>query len=72
MSDEYKNCGELATIRYAWPGKDESVCCIDHALQLSGVANAIGLHLQLIPITYKFGDIPTEFPTCKQQVKVKP
>ena len=72
MSDEYKDFGKLATLRYTWPGKPESVCCIDHAMQLQAVASAIGLPLQMIPLSYRVGEVPKEFPTCKQQVKAKP
>lgn len=61
-------CGQHGAFRYTWPGKNESVCCVDHAQQLVGVAGAIGLHLQLIPISYRVTDqIPDEFPTCQQK-----
>lgn len=66
-----KDCGQHAAFRFTWPGKDEAFTCVDHAMQLAGVANAIGLHLQLIPLSYNVSDpLPEEFPTCKQQIEV--
>ena len=43
-------CGAMAVYRYTWPGKDEDVICEDCSRQLSAVANAMGLHLQLVPL----------------------
>ncbi len=63
-----KPCGELAAFRYTWPGKGEAACCVEHAMQLSRVAGAIGLPLQLIPISYRVGEVPEIFPTCTQEV----
>lgn len=64
-----RECGVHAAFRFTWPGRPESYACIDHALQVIGVASAIGLPLQLIHIAYRAGDaMPTEFPTCKQQI----
>ena len=72
MSDDRKRCGELAAFRYTWPGKDEAHVCVDHAQQLMGVARAIGLPLQLIPLSYGANEpVPSEFPTCGQMVKDK-
>ncbi len=63
-------CQNHAAFRFTWPGKDESVACVDHARQLASVANAIGLHLQLIPISYRATDpIPDELPMCQQKVE---
>lgn len=60
-------CGEHAAFRYTWPGRDESFCCVEHAMGLMNVAGAIGLHLQLIPISYRASDpIPEQFPICQQ------
>lgn len=73
MSDDMKRCGEFAAFRYTWPGKDEAHICVDHAAQLMGVARAISLPLQLIPLSYGAGDpLPKEFPTCSQMIKEKP
>jgi len=63
-------CGKHASLRFTWPGKDESTICVEHGIQLQRIAEAIGLHLQLIPISYRASDpIPTEFPTCQQESK---
>jgi len=44
-------CQEKAQFRFTWPGRDESFICLEHANQLIGIANAIGLHLQLIALS---------------------
>ncbi len=44
-------CKNKAKFRYTWPGRDESVCCESHAVGIKAVANAIGLHLQIIPLS---------------------
>lgn len=44
-------CKNYARFRYTWPGKDESVCCEEHAKQIRTVADAIGLHIQIIPLS---------------------
>ena len=67
MADQ--KCGEMANLRYTWPGKDEAVICIDCAQKLTAVANAIGLHLQLIPITGRDVIDPLDWPTCPRNVK---
>lgn len=51
MKCKQNGCSEFAAVRYTWPGRDESVACITHAVNLKGVADAMGLHLQLIPLT---------------------
>lgn len=51
MKCSQKDCTEEPTFRYTWPGKDEAFVCVPHAGQMTGVARAIGLHLQLIPLT---------------------
>ena len=43
-------CTESAEYRYTWPGQDESYICGIHAIKLTNIANAMGLHLQLIPL----------------------
>ena len=58
-------CDQPAIFRYTWPGKDESFTCLEHALKLKGVADVIGLHLQLIPV-----DISNLDERCKQEVNV--
>lgn len=49
MSEETK-CPNRAEYRFTWPGKDESFVCMGHSDKLRNVAQAIGLHVQLIPI----------------------
>ncbi len=46
-------CDNLAKYRFTWPGNDESVICEAHVGKLSSVANAMGLHLQIIPLSEK-------------------
>ena len=43
-------CQNVAVVRYTWPGQDESYACIEHAAQIKGAAEAMGFHLQFIPI----------------------
>ncbi|MCI0489363.1 MAG: hypothetical protein L0229_22450 [Blastocatellia bacterium] len=43
-------CENKAAYRYTWPSKDESVICLAHSFKLRGVAEKIGLHLQLIKL----------------------
>lgn len=66
---EEKPCGLDATFRYTWPGRDEAVVCVVCAAKLKAVADAIGLHLQLIPLT-DFGP-DGNWPTCPQMKKVQ-
>lgn len=64
-----RTCGEHAAFRYTWPGRDEAHVCIECAQKVSGVANAIGLYVQLIPLAFRVGDpIPDPWPTCSQRV----
>jgi len=57
-------CDNTARYRFTWPGRDESVICEEHVGQLKGVANAIGLHLQVIPLSEN--DLEMEL-TCQQE-----
>jgi hypothetical protein len=43
-------CDNHATHRFTWPGSDESVICDAHLLNLLGVAEAMGMHVQVIPL----------------------
>lgn len=43
-------CEEPAAFRFTWPGKDEDGICGGHVDQLRGLASAMGLHLEVIPI----------------------
>jgi len=61
-------CGNLANIRYTWPGKAEKVVCVECAKKIQNVALAIGLPLQLIPIGSKDIIDPLKWPTCTTKV----
>ena len=58
-------CNKQAVFRYTWPGEDEAVTCFEHAWELEKIADAIGLHLQFIPLPEeeRLGR------TCPQNVK---
>jgi hypothetical protein len=43
-------CEGLPSHRFTWPGHDECVACESCAARARGVAGAMGLHLQLIPL----------------------
>ena len=45
-----KQCEAHAAYRYTWPGRDESFICEEHSQKLRAVANAMGLHLQMVPL----------------------
>ncbi len=57
-------CDNQARYRFTWPGKDEAVICEDHVGRLRGLASAIGLHLQVIPLSEE--DLKTGL-TCNQK-----
>lgn len=65
MTNQEGKCQQQAVFRYTWPGHDESFICIDHAVQMQGVAQAMGLYLQLIPLS---GDDQLKV-SCSQKVK---
>ena len=46
-----KKCDQFANYRYTWPGNDETVCCFVHHDQVLKISDAIGMHLQLIPLS---------------------
>lgn len=48
--DKPELCSKQAVVRYTWPGRDEMYSCLDHAEQVKGIASAIGMHLQFIPL----------------------
>ena len=50
MKCNQKNCENEGAYRFTWPGQDEEHICEEHAPKLRAVANAIGLHVQIIPI----------------------
>lgn len=57
-------CGEVAIFRCTWSGRDEVYVCLSHALRLDQVAEAMGLHLQLIPLSAE----DQELIRCSQEV----
>jgi len=44
------DCEQIATYRFTWPGSDEQKCCAACALKAKGIADAMGLHLQVRPL----------------------
>lgn len=50
MKCNQDKCGNDATFRFTWPGKDEAGICGEHAPKLLNIADAIGLYVQLIPL----------------------
>jgi rubrerythrin len=60
-------CEQLPVFRYTWPGREESFICIEHSVGLANIANALGLFLQLIPLS---GDEQLKV-NCSQEVKEK-
>lgn len=51
MKCNQQNCENEAAFKFTWPGKDESVICDVCVHKLRTVANAIGLHLQVRPLS---------------------
>ncbi len=58
-------CPKEPAFRYTWPGQAEAHTCLEHAMQLRSVANVIGMHLQLIPLSGN----EQEDAECSQEVK---
>jgi len=46
-----EGCRNYAAYRYTWPGRDEAALCTEHVNTLRATADAIGLHLQVVPLT---------------------
>lgn len=46
-----KDCKNYARHRFTWPGRNESFICEEHVYKLKDVAEAMGLPLQVIPLT---------------------
>ena len=57
-------CNNLARYRFTWPGKDEAVICKEHVGKLKAVANALGLHLQIIHLSEQDLEVGL---TCNQK-----
>lgn len=58
-------CPNKASHRYTWPGRDESFICAEHVGRLTAVADAMGLHLQCVPLE----EAEDERPGCAQRVR---
>lgn len=50
MNCNQKDCGHTAAYRFTWPGQNEAGICEQHAGKLQGIAAAMGMPLQLIPL----------------------
>ncbi len=46
-----EKCENDAAFKYTWPGKDESYSCFECSLKVAGLAQVMGLHLQVRPMT---------------------
>lgn len=57
-------CDKKATHRFTWPGRDESFICGEHLPKLQGVASAIGMSLQTIPLH----ESELEGENCRQEL----
>ncbi len=57
-------CDKTAIFRYTWPGRDESFICLEHAIKIRAVVDAIGLHLQFIPV-----DVSNLDKLCQQETR---
>lgn len=58
-------CDQFPMYRYTWPGRDEAFICLEHAIQMQQVVQAMGHHLQMIPLKpdrYVIGE-------CSQEVR---
>lgn len=51
MKCNQAGCEKLAAFLYTWPGKDQAGICEEHAPKARGIAEAMGLYLQMIPVT---------------------
>ena len=63
-----KQCENDAALRYIWPGKDEAFCCIDHAIGIKNIADAMGCPVYFHPITFNVVENHQEFPQCSSFV----
>ena len=50
MKCNQKDCDNTAAFRFTWPGEDEAGICATCAPKLRGLTEAMGMHLQLIPL----------------------
>lgn len=45
------NCDNPASFRFTWPGRNEAGICATCAPKMQAVANFMGMHIQLIPLS---------------------
>lgn len=45
------DCDAPSVFRYTWPGQNEAGICAVHAIKQQNICNAMGLYVQLIPLT---------------------
>jgi hypothetical protein len=51
MNCNQANCSNVASYLFTWPGSDEAGICAEHVGKLRGIAAAMGLPLQVKPLT---------------------
>lgn len=51
MKCNQKNCENEAAFKFTWPGKDEAGICANCLPMVRNLANAIGMYLQIRPLT---------------------
>ena len=57
-----RDCDEPTAFLYTWPGRDQAGVCVGHSGYLQRVAEAMDLHLQLLPFA-----APREAIPCSDQ-----
>ena len=45
------DCTNPPAFRFTWPGRDEACICVVHARKMQDIINAMGLYVQMIPLT---------------------
>jgi hypothetical protein len=51
MKCNQRSCDKPAAFRFTWPGRDEAGICADHEPKLKVIATAMGLYIQVIPLS---------------------
>lgn len=64
-----KDCDSPANFRFTWPGRDEAGICLPCAIKMQAVIGAMGLYVQMIPLTpedyLRAVPVPPPFPEVK-------
>lgn len=55
MMCNQKGCESIADWRFTWPGQDEAGICEHHVGKLRGIAAAMGVYVQVIPLAQETG-----------------